>query len=61
MGIVMFIPSKVILVQVKVPSHNGIFAPKCVKERLAGVPSTQFVWYIVDEVDSMPIIGHLEE
>ena len=43
------------------PMHNGIFTPKRVQEGLSRVPSTQFVWYIVDEVDSMSIIGHLEE
>ena len=41
--------------------HNGRFAPKRVQERLARVPPTQFVWYIMDEVDSMSIIRHLEE
>ena len=34
---------------------------KRVQEWLARVPSTEFVRYIMDEVDSMSIIRHLEE
>ena len=49
------------LVQVKVPIHNSILAPKCIQERLARVPSAQSGRYIVNEMYSMPIIGHLEE
>ena len=61
MGIIMLVLSKMMLVQIKVPFHNGILAPQCVQERLARVPSAQSVRYIVNEMYSMPIIGHLEE
>ena len=54
MGIIMLVLSKMMLVQVKVPIHNGILAPKCIQERLARVPSAQSVRYIVNEMYSMP-------
>ena len=47
MAIIMLDLSKMMLVQVKVPFHDGILAPECIQERLARVPSTQFVRYIM--------------
>ena len=54
----MFILPKVL---VEVSIHNGVPALERVEERLAGVPSTQSVRYIVDEVHSVLIRVHIKE
>ena len=41
--------------------HDSILALECIQERLARVPSAQSVRYIVNEMYSMQIRGHLEE
>ena len=43
MGVVMFILPKMLLVQVKVSIHNGVFALECMEKVLAGIPSAQSV------------------
>ena len=44
--------AKVLVIQVEVAINYGVPAPQRVKKKQAGVPSTQSVRYIVDEVDS---------
>ena len=53
--------AKVLVIQVEVAINYGVHAPQRVKKKQAGVPPTQSVRYIVDEVDSMLVRVNGEE
>ena len=61
MRIVVLFLTKMVLVQVKVSLDDSILALECIQERLAGVPPTQPVRYIVNEMYGMQIGRNLEE
>ena len=57
----MVVLAKMLAVQVEVTINYGVPAPQRVKEEQAGVPPTQSVRDIVDEVDSMLVRVNSEE